>query len=273
MRVVPFALFILLLLTSCDDGKKKSLNHENAVKASKSLESSEMDNRPPPPPPVELSGQLADIENAHKAVEFRQNELVSYNLDLEFGGQKRFEGVVTMSPSMDRIQLKPVSGPVLQWDNEQLTKSQDSVTGGDRFAIFTWPYFFDLPYKLTDQGANYKELPDVVMGADQYKAGELTFDAGVGDAPDDWYHVFSKNGLIQGAGYIVTYGGQDAEEAAENAHAIRYADYKMVDGIPVAHSWTFHDYKNGQILEPVIGKATLSNVRIKNVTDSMFVAN
>ena len=52
----------------------------------------------------------------------------------------------------------------------------------------------------------------------------MTFDRGIGDAPDDWYVVYKDNNsdLLAALVYIVTGGGTSVEVAEEDPHTITY---------------------------------------------------
>ena len=151
------------------------------------------------------------------------------------------------------------------------------VTGDDavpnaRFQLLTWPYFAVAAYKLDDGGTNLEpmEPAPVREGEDPQTRGKLTFDAGVGDAPDDWYVLYvNDDDQLTAMAYIVTYG-KTLEQAEAEPHAIVYdgfTDVPDADGEPtgaiIATNWTFYDWTEaeGVVGEP-IGSVTIDNLQL-----------
>jgi hypothetical protein len=163
---------------------------------------------------------------------------------------------------MGNIKMTDSKGLVQIYDGDKIYSSASVADGkGVRFKMFTWPYFFALPYKLTDPGANVEPLGKKPF-ADKYLASyKLTFDQGVGDSPDDWYVIYlNEDGTIHAAGYIVTFGGKEKSEAEKSPHVIVYENYKMIEGMPIATSWKFYNWADiSGITGEAIGSATLSD--------------
>ncbi len=212
------------------------------------------------------------IEAAHNATKFRSNEAVSFNLQLTFGGNSRFDGNVILSPSMSKIKMTGTDSSTQIFDGEKMFASaMPADVNAARFNMFTWPYFFALPYKLSDEGARFAALGKKLFEGKGLETYKLTFDAGVGDSPDDWYIIYlNEDGTIHAAGYIVTFK-KSKEEAEKNPHAIVYKNYKNIDDVPMATSWEFYNWNEstGITGEP-IGKATLSDFAFPKVTEDFY---
>ena len=224
-----------------------------------------------------LPAPIAEAYAAH-AGELPAGRAIAYDLDLSFGGKPRYAGRITQSISMDRIAIdRDADNLGLRFDGERVAMVGDTAAGGDwpraRFDVFTWPYFFAAPFKLADPGTAWGEVADYPWaGGEAAPAAKLTFAAGTGDAPDDFYVVVpGDDGLLDGMAYIVTFG-KGADAAAEAApHAIRYSDYRDVDGVPVAHRWEFFNWNADDGLgEELIGYADLSDVRWVDADDEAF---
>lgn len=101
------------------------------------------------------------------------------------------------------------------------------------------------------------------FGGTERLIGSMTFSNDVGDAPYDWYIPYSnpESILMEVAAYIVTAGGFTVEEAEEDPHAISYHDYKGVDGIALAHSWKFWEWRKDSGFTRQLGSAQLSNFK------------
>jgi hypothetical protein len=111
------------------------------------------------------------------------------------------------------------------------------------------------------------------LNGNVYNSQKLTFGDGVGDAPDDWYITYSdsESNLMEVAAYIVT-AGSTVEEAEEDPHAISYHDYKDVDGIALAHSWQFREWRKDSGLTRQLGSAELSNFKFIEADKSDLLA-
>ena len=212
---------------------------------------------------------IQNVDAAHKATDFYKNECVSFDLNLIFGGKEAFKGNVYSMTNSSAIRLDYENGKkLLLCDGDIYTYSDPIPTKkkSDRFALFTWQYFFMVPFKLADPGTNWEEMPAITIDNKEYASQMLTFDQGTGDAPDDWYimHPDPSTNLITHMGYIVTAGGTDPKAAESNAHAISFLDYKTVQGVPFSHKWVISDYTKGKGLGNQIGEATISNIKLEN---------
>jgi len=139
----------------------------------------------------------------------------------------------------------------------------------------TWPYFVAAPYKLDDPGTRHASTgPHVVRNGNERLHGtKITFEAGVGDTPEDWYIAFAdpKNDRLTALAYIVTYGTA-LEEASKKPSIILYDDFVDVDGVPFATRWTFHFWnpESGIDGDPK-GSAKISNIAFVDEPAGAFV--
>lgn len=207
------------------------------------------------------------IEKAHSKAEFLSREAVQFDIILEFGGTERLNGTMTLATNSSKGLIEYKDGRELYYDQDIVyVDSTTENTASARFAAYTWSYFFLFPYKLTDPGTHWSDEVAVTLNDEVYNSQKLTFDEGVGDAPDDWYITYSdsKTNLMKVAAYIVTAGGSTVEEAEVDPHAISYHDYKDIDGVALAHSWKFWEWREDSGLTRQLGKADLSNFQFLN---------
>jgi hypothetical protein len=213
------------------------------------------------------------IESAHNKTDWNANKAVSFDISLTFGGQERLNGKVTTLTNSTKVRVDKNNNTQLIYDGNQVYLCPaDAEPKGARFDMFTWQYFFAIPFKLTDPGTNWETLESVEMGGNKFDVGKLSFGENIGDAPDDWYVVYQERetGLMHGAGYIVTFGSGDQAKAEENPHGIVYSEYEVIDGIPVATKWTFHNWSLKDGFGEQIGEASLSNIVFFNAEDELF---
>ncbi|MFD1095313.1 DUF6503 family protein [Salegentibacter chungangensis] len=212
------------------------------------------------------------IEQAHNKKEFRTREAVAFDISLRFGGKERLNGRISMLTNSGKVRLEKADGTSLIYDGSNVYMSPKAADEkGARFDMFTWQYFFAMPFKLTDPGTNWE-----LMGKTRFKdslreTAKLTFGENIGDAPDDWYVVYKdeKTGRLKAAAYIVTFN-KDQSEAEKNPHAIVYKDYKTINQVPFATLWSFHNWSEENGIEDEIGSARISNIQFFDPSVSFF---
>lgn len=221
-------------------------------------------------PPVDVAS-VSDIDpiarrigQAHGQTLLGEYDYIRFDIEKSFGGSVPTTATITASTDGGRIRIDAEDDRTIIWNKGGLLSNGESDRReADRFEVFTWQYFFMLPYKLSDPGVNILAQPDVVINDKIYETVWLAFDDGTGDASDDWYrlHIDKSSGLIKHAGYIVTAGGKTPEEAAASAHSITYDHYTTTAGIQISRSWTFSNYdaEEQQVLDS-IGYARISNI-------------
>ncbi len=216
---------------------------------------------------------VASLETAHEAHLFRKQKAIAFDLLLYFGGNLRLDARITTTTGSDRIRIdRSDSTTILFYNGEGYQTPADAEWGSARFDLLTWAYFALAPFKLSDPGTNWETLSNVEVDGKTFGRGKLTFGENIGDAPEDWYIAYQdkETNLLDGLAYIVTFR-RSLEEAVKNPHAIRYAGYKRINGIPFSTEWTFHNWsqENGFESTP-IGKATLSNVEFVDPDPDFF---
>jgi len=202
------------------------------------------------------------IENAHNKTAWNSNTAVAFDIDLKFGGQERLNGKITSLTNSSKIRIDKKDGAKLIFDGSEVYLCPETAPDkGARFDMFTWQYFFAMPFKLTDPGTNWENIDSKKENELSYPAGRLTFRKNIGDAPDDWYVIYQdpKTNLLHAAAYIVTFGSE-IDKANENPHAIVYSNYKTVEGIQVATQWDFHEWSEEKGIGKKLGEATISNI-------------
>lgn len=108
-------------------------------------------------------------------------------------------------------------------------------------------YFFGLPFLFADPGINYEELPQKEINGIMYDAVKISYQSGVGDAPEDYYiaHFHPETHLMDVLLYTVTYYKGTTNE---NYNALMY-EWQEVNGLKVPKVMSGYKYENGQIGE------------------------
>ncbi len=252
-------LAVTIMLASCREKTKKAVSIENDM--SIYLE-------------TDHPSYVSNLEFAHEKSNLFQNEMVCFNLDMRFGTQQSLMKIFT-TPNSSAIRVDKLDGTsTIMLNGKVYTNAEQSQWDAVKSSLYTYQYFFMTPYKLSDKGTKWEKQPQMDINGISTNRAKMTFEAGTGDSPDDWYMVHSDptSNLIKHMGYIVTGGGTTIEEAEQNAHAISYLDYKQIDGIPMATKWIFSDYDVETGLGEQIGEGTLRNIDFMDVLDQFSVA-
>lgn len=211
-----------------------------------------------------------NIEKAHSKEIWEQKTAFAFDIDLEFGGKPVFSGKITSLTNSGKIRVDQQDGTKIVFDGEKVFLCPSTAENKNaRFNIFTWQYFFALPFKLTDPGTNWELLE--TSGNEDFNKGKLTFDQNTGDSSQDWYVVYQEleTGMLHAAAYIVTFN-KEREKAEEDPHAIVYSDYEVKEGIPVATTWSFHNWNEKDGIGEQIGQAKISNITFFDAKSALF---
>jgi hypothetical protein len=243
MKQLIFSAFIILVFSGC-----------------KKIEQTEND-----------KSFVQKLEQAHQKKLFLDKEVIQFDLKLRFGNQERINGKVTLTTNSSKGKITLADGNTIIFNGSTVYYSSEVDSTSVRFDAFTWSYFFMLPYKLSDSGTLWQPYDNNENDAVKFNTEKLSFKPQTGDAPDDWYVVYSdkNSNLIQKAAYIVTAFGSK-EEAEKNPHAIQYTDFKEVQSIPIATNWTFWEWDSKKGLTIQLGEATLTNIEFIRYDFSTF---
>lgn len=220
---------------------------------------------------------IKKIEEAHKKSEFLNHNAVSFNTNIFFGGKQRLDAKITMLTNSTKIKIDKKDGSTLIYNGKKVFLSpKDANDKGARFDMFTWSYFFGLPYKLNDPGTKLELTDPKPLDGAEHQTTRLSFEKGTGDAPDDWYVIYTdpKDNIIKVAAYIVTFGNNgDTSKAEGDPHAIYYKDFKTTEGIPFATKWEFYEWTQEKGITNKIGEATITDITFLKSEDVSFKIN
>ncbi len=257
----------LLLAVACTNEKPKTV--ETPTVAEQPVEATET-----PIVAEQKNAIVRGIEEAHNKQAFLSKQAVSFDLLLMFRGKERLKGKMTLSTDSEKGRIDFADGKKLYYNGNEVAYSEGFGEAKKvRFDAYTWSYFFLFPYKLSDPGTKWQAYESEQSGEAKHLTQKLTFEAGTGDDPEDWYIVYAnkENNLIDYAAYIVT-ANKTREEAEKDPHAISYSDYEMVDGVSMAKTWKFWGWQSDKGLTDQLGEATLTNIQFVEPAADFFEA-
>lgn len=124
-----------------------------------------------------------------------------------------------------------------------------------RFWSLTPYYFVGIPWVLADPGVNLESLPDAEFEGKQYDLVKATFEAGTGDAPDDYYILYldKETHRVRALRYVVSYKGFRPEGGHGPEKLMAYDGDIKASGLTFAASHrTFqYDEETGKLGEKV----------------------
>ena len=147
-----------------------------------------------------------------------------------------------------------------------ITPRADALGGTPpRFYMWTPFYFFGMPFVFADPGVKQHSLGRKMYQGAEYDVVKITYEAGTGDSPDDFYIAYldPSSGRLKLAVYVVTYPalrkGKPLEELEQ--HAIVFEEWQEVDGLTVPKTASYFDWKNGTTEGEMLGRLRFANVR------------
>jgi hypothetical protein len=243
-KIVTSVILGIILFTSCQKQTKKEVVSKETEKEKIATTFSEK------------------IEIAHKKADFLTHEAIQFDAEIEFGGNVIFDANITISTTSDLAQIRYKNGDEIYVNKENVFVSPSLKDNkGVRFHAYTWGYFFLYPYKLNDNGTKWSDFTPK-DSKNNFNTAKLSFEANIGDAPDDWYVVYANKttNILDHVAYIVTLG-KTKEQAEADPHAIKYLDFKEIDGVPFATNWDFYEWKVDTDITNKIGNAKITNIQ------------
>ncbi|MEM8526331.1 MAG: DUF6503 family protein [Bacteroidota bacterium] len=107
-------------------------------------------------------------------------------------------------------------------------------------------YFYAMPFIASDPGINYEEIPNDSLNGEVYNAVKISYNEGVGDAPDDEYILYfdKETHQMEWLLYTVTYF---SGEKSTKYRAINYSKWQDLNGLLLPEIMTGYKFENSTI--------------------------
>lgn len=111
-----------------------------------------------------------------------------------------------------------------------------------RFYHNLYFYFFSIPYIFTDPGVNVKKTENKLVNGISHEAFEVSFEANVGDSPNDKYYMLvdPETGKLAWVLYTVTF----FDKSNTKMNALKYEDYRDAGGLIFPRIMTGYQFEN-----------------------------
>ncbi|MGH7454436.1 MAG: DUF6503 family protein [bacterium] len=166
---------------------------------------------------------------------------------LPAGAQKPSISQVTVEQGPWRVYLDfPETNARIAWDGKQAWSVNWQAPYPPRFLVLLNYYFLNLPWLTMDPGVILSEPGKAKLWDDptEYITVKMTFEAGVGDTPDDYYvlYIDPKSHRLKACEYIVTYASLlPPGVEATPPHILVYEAFATVDGLVVPTRYSIYE--------------------------------
>ena len=212
---------------------------------------------------------IAKVFDAHGGIDI-WNSMENLYFEIEKEGQNE----KTTTALKSRKSLIDAETYLLGYDGKNVwLKEKDTTTykGNARFYYNLMFYFYTMPFIVGDNGINYDKVDALEFEGKQYPGIKISYEAGIGESPDDEYIVYydAETNKMAWLAYTVTYF---SKEKSKNFRLIRYSDWEKVEGLLLPKTLHWHVYKDG-VIGDVRNEMNFVNISLpKNLPDNkLFV--
>ncbi len=185
---------------------------------------------------------------------WRSAPTVSFEDHLQSAGERKATvSNVTVEQGRRRAYLDfPESDAHIAWDGKQAWSENWSAPYPPRFLALLNYYFLNLPWLTKDPGALLSEPVKGKLWKDvtEYITIKMTFGAGTGDTPDDYYilYIDPKTYRLKACEYIVTYASiLPPGTNATPPHILVYDSFSTVEGLLVPNRYSIYDKNHSPV--------------------------
>ncbi|WP_298536247.1 DUF6503 family protein [uncultured Algibacter sp.] len=225
------SLITVLLLISCNNEQKKqvevSLNEDVPVVSKTYPENISKI--------FEVHGGLANW-NTLRSLEFTMNKPKGHEVTLtDLRHRKSFI-------STDKFKMG--------YNGLDVWIKQDSMhyKGNPKFYYNLMFYFYAMPFILADDGIIYSDAKPLVFDGKTFPGIKITYDAGVGESPEDEYILYydAETYKMTWLAYTVTFF---TKEKGKEFHFIKYSNWQDVNGLLLPETISWYAYENNKPTE------------------------
>jgi len=187
---------------------------------------------------------ISKVFKAHGGIE-AWNAKQSLYFEIEKDGQNE----KTTTDLKSRRSLIDAETFMIGYDGSDVwLKEKDTATykGNAKFYHNLMFYFYAMPFIVGDDGINYELVDALVHEGKEYPGIKISYEAGIGDSPDDEYVLYynKETNNMAWLAYTVTFY---SKEKSPNFRLIRYSEWQTIEGLQLPSTLQWHVYKEGVI--------------------------
>jgi hypothetical protein len=128
-------------------------------------------------------------------------------------------------------------------------------------------YFYAFPFVVGDPGVNYEVLDAIDLDGKTYNQVKVSYNAGVGDAPNDNYIICSdpETNQMQWLLYTATFGGGVEEKYS----LIKYEGWQSFGSVMLPTSLQWYKYQDGVVGDARGDAREFTNIKVSKEYPSM----
>jgi len=186
---------------------------------------------------------ISKIFKAHGTLEaWNTFESLVFEIEKPEGNEK------TTTALKNRESLIETPSYNIGYDGKEVwLQKKDTTTykGNAKFYYNLMFYFYAMPYVLADDGIIYTDVDPLEFEGQTYPGVKISYEAGVGESPEDEYIVYfnKETHQMEWLGYTVTYF---SKEKSKDFHYIKYSDWQIIDGIKLPKTLEWYNYEDGK---------------------------
>ncbi len=228
MKKIAYSMLLVILITAC----KNEVKTESTVIDEVSKEDIITSIYPE---------SITKVFEAHGGIDnWNKMQTLSFTMEKPNGKE------VTTTNLKTRAELIDTPTYAMGYDGEKLwvnEKAGNEYKGNAKFYKGLMLYFYAMPFIIGDNGIIYEDIEPLIFEEQTYPGILISYEAGIGESPDDQYVVYynAESGQMEWLGYTVTFG---KDEKSKDFHFIRYNNWQTVNGVVLPKSMDWYTYEN-----------------------------
>ncbi|WP_346881232.1 hypothetical protein [uncultured Algibacter sp.] len=165
---------------------------------------------------------------------------------LEFTMKKPTGNEVTTTDLNSRKSLIDMPNHTLGYNGKDVwLHAKDTATykGNAKFYYNLMFYFYAMPFILADDGIVYTDVEPLVFEGKSYPGINISYNAGVGESPEDEYILYydSETNKMAWLSYTVTYF---TKAKSKEFHYIKYSNWQTINNVLLPETLTWYESEN-----------------------------
>ena len=236
-------LLILFLFVACKDTVKETSEEVHGKENTSEMETDAKMNSSEENMTMAYPSEITSVFKAHGGMNV-WNKMNNLCFEMEGKSGKEVH-TISLKDRQSKIETDDWSIGYDGTDVWLLENEEDTYEGNAHFYHNLMFYFYAMPFVLGDAGINYEIMEPAELDGATYNAIKISYNAGVGDSPEDEYILYSnpETNAMEWLGYTVTY--RDNKKSDKWSY-IKYDKWEQVNGLSLPKKLTWYNVKEGK---------------------------